>query len=58
MKLYAFALPALIIGIWCGLEALRQARRRGFRRVILILLLASGVSLVVPTALRWASLLG
>jgi uncharacterized protein len=52
MKLYALALPALIIGIWCGLKLYGKLDDAAFRRVILILLLASGVSLVVPVVLR------
>jgi uncharacterized protein len=57
MKLYALALPALIVGIWCGLKLYGKLDDAAFRRVILILLLASGISLVVPAALRWTSLL-
>jgi uncharacterized protein len=57
MKLYALALPALIIGIWCGLKLYGKLDDAAFRRVILILLLASGISLVVPAVLRWTSLL-
>ena len=55
MKLYAFALPALVVGIWCGLKLYGKLDDAAFRRVILILLLAAGISLVVPTAMRWAS---
>jgi len=54
MKLYAFALPALIAGIWCGLHLYGKLDDAAFRRVILILLLASGVSLIVPAVLRAA----
>ena len=48
MKLYALALPALIAGVWCGIRLYGKLDDAAFRRVILILLLASGVSLVVP----------
>jgi len=58
MRLYAFALPALTVGLWCGLKLYGKLNDVAFRRVILILLLASGISLVVPTAMRWTSLLG
>jgi len=58
MKLYALALPALVVGIWVGLKLYGKLDDAAFRRVILILLLASGISLVVPSVLRWASLLG
>jgi uncharacterized membrane protein YfcA len=57
MKLYALALPALIAGIWCGLKLYGKLDDEGFRRVILILLLASGISLVVPAMLRSANIL-
>ena len=57
MKLYALALPALVVGIWCGIKLYGKLDDAAFRRVILVLLLASGISLVVPTVLRWASLL-
>ena len=57
MQLYAFALPALCIGLWCGLKLYGKLDDVAFRRVILILLLASGISLVVPTVMRWTSLL-
>src|SRR3954468_1438012 len=52
MKLYAYALPALMIGIWCGIKLYGKLDDAAFRRVILILLLASGVSLIVPTVIR------
>src|SRR5215212_5037181 len=57
MKLYALALPALCVGIWCGIKLYGKLDDAAFRRVILILLLASGISLVVPRALRWTALL-
>jgi len=57
MKLYALALPALCVGIWCGIKLYGKLDDAAFRRVILILLLASGISLVVPSALRWTALL-
>ena len=57
MKLYLLALPALAVGIWCGLKLYGKLDDAAFRRVILILLLAAGISLVVPTVMRWTSLL-
>jgi hypothetical protein len=54
MKLYALALPALILGIWCGLRLYGKLDDGTFRRVILVLLLAAGVSLIVPTVLHYA----
>jgi uncharacterized protein len=57
MKLYALALPALVIGIWCGIKLYGKLDDAAFRRVILLLVLATGMSLVVPTVLRWTTLL-
>jgi uncharacterized membrane protein YfcA len=54
MKLYAFALPALIAGIGCGFWLYGRLDDAAFRRVILILLVASGFSLVVPAVVRSA----
>jgi len=57
MKLYALALPALVIGTWCGIKLYGKLDDAAFRRVILILLLAAGLSLVVPSVLRSANIL-
>jgi uncharacterized membrane protein YfcA len=57
MKLYALALPSLMIGVWVGLKLYGKLDDAMFRRVILTLLLAAGISLVVPATLRWASLM-
>jgi len=57
VKLYALALPALIVGVWCGLKLYGKLDDAAFRRVILILLLAAGISLVVPAMLRSANIL-
>jgi uncharacterized protein len=54
MLLYALALPALIAGIGCGIWLYGKLDDAAFRRVILILLFASGLSLVLPAALRSA----
>jgi uncharacterized protein len=54
MKLYLLALPALVVGVWCGIHLYGKLDDAGFRRVILILLLASGFSLVVPAMWRSA----
>jgi hypothetical protein len=45
------SVPALLIGVQLGLMAYRRVDEAGFRRVVLILLLISGVSLVVNNAL-------
>ena len=49
MKLYALALPALVVGIWCGIKLYGKLDDAAFRKVILFLLLAAGVSLIAPT---------
>ncbi|HTS42120.1 MAG TPA: sulfite exporter TauE/SafE family protein [Xanthobacteraceae bacterium] len=51
IKLYAFALPVLIVGLWCGIRLYGKLDDASFRKVILLLLLASGVSLVVPASI-------
>ena len=48
IKLYLMALPVLIGGLWCGLRLYGKLDDAGFRKVILFLLLAAGLSLVVP----------
>jgi len=53
LTLYLWALPALVAGIWCGLRLYGRLDDAGFRRVVLLLLLAAGLSLVLPfSALR------
>jgi hypothetical protein len=49
IKLYFMALPVLIGGIWCGLRLYGKLDDAGFRKVVLLLLLACGLALVVPT---------
>jgi uncharacterized membrane protein YfcA len=48
LKLYAFALPVLVAGIWSGFGLYGKLDDATFRKVILVLLLASGVALIVP----------
>ena len=48
IKLYFLALPVLIAGIWCGLRLYGKLDDAGFRKVVLFLLVASGLSLVLP----------
>jgi uncharacterized membrane protein YfcA len=48
LKLYALALPALALGIWAGFKLYGKLDDATFRRIILILLLVSGLSLIVP----------
>lgn len=55
LKLYLYALPALIVGVWCGVRLYGKLDERSFRRVILLMLLASGLALVIPAAWRAVS---
>jgi hypothetical protein len=48
LRLYAFALPVLVAGIWSGFGLYGKLDDAAFRKVILVLLLASGVALIVP----------
>jgi hypothetical protein len=48
MKLYALGLPVLIAGIWCGIKLYGKLDDAAFRKALLVLLLAAGMSLVVP----------
>ena len=57
MKLYLLALPVLGAGLWCGIHLYGKLDDTGFRRVLLILLLAAGFSLVVPQLVRSANAL-
>lgn len=45
--LLGLGLPALAIGHWAGLKAFGRLNEAGFRRVVMVLLLLSGLSLVV-----------
>lgn len=54
IKLYLLALPALIVGIWCGIKLYGKLDDAAFRKVILLLLFVAGLSLVMPAA-KWVS---
>ena len=51
IKLYLYGLPALAAGIWIGLKLYGKLDEAGFRKVILVLLLVSGLSLAVPMSM-------
>lgn len=51
IKLYLYGLPVLAAGIWIGLKLYGKLDEAGFRKVILVLLLVSGLSLVVPMSM-------
>ena len=45
--LFLIGLPALALGTWAGLSCSASWTRSGFRRVVLVLLFVSGVSLLL-----------
>ena len=47
VKLFLIGLPALLAGTWLGLRLFGRLNEAGFRKVVLVLLLASGIALVV-----------
>jgi uncharacterized protein len=47
-KLFALGLPCLLVGTWLGLKFFGRLNEAGFRRIVLVLLLVSGVGLIVP----------
>ena len=47
-KLFLIGLPVLFAGTWLGLRLYGRVNEAGFRRIVLLLLLASGLLLVVP----------
>ena len=48
IKLFVLGLPALLIGTWLGLKLFGRLDEASFRKVVLILLLASGAVLMFP----------
>jgi uncharacterized membrane protein YfcA len=51
IKLFLLGLPAALAGVWLGLRLYGHLDDAGFRKVILILLLISGIFLVIPPLL-------
>jgi uncharacterized membrane protein YfcA len=47
IKLFALGLPVLLAGTWLGLKLYGRLDEQGFRRVVLVLLLVSGVALLM-----------
>src|ERR1700709_455842 len=47
IKLFLVGLPALFAGTWLGLKLFGRLKEAAFRKVVLVLLLASGVVLIV-----------
>jgi len=52
LKLFLLGLPALLLGLWVGVTLYGRLDDAAFRKVILILLLISGLSLVLPAFFR------
>jgi uncharacterized membrane protein YfcA len=48
VKLFLLGLPALLAGLWSGFKLYGKLDDAAFRKVILLLLLASGLALIVP----------
>jgi uncharacterized protein len=50
-KLYVLGLPALLAGLWGGFKLYGKLDDAAFRKVILLLLLVSGLALIVPASI-------
>ena len=46
LKLFVLGLPVLLAGTWLGLKLYGRLDEDGFRRVVLLLLLISGILLI------------
>jgi uncharacterized protein len=51
IRLFFIGLPALLLGSWLGLKLYGRLDEAGFRRVVLALLLVSGLALIAPLAI-------
>jgi uncharacterized membrane protein YfcA len=51
VKLYLFGLPLVLAGTWTGFKLYGRFDDADFRRIVLLLLLASGISLIVPASI-------
>jgi uncharacterized membrane protein YfcA len=51
VKLYLLGLPMMLVGMWCGFRLYGKLNDETFRRIILLLLLVSGVALIVPLSM-------
>lgn len=52
LRLFVIGLPALLFGLWLGVRLYGKLDDAAFRKAILILLLISGLSLIVPAFSR------
>lgn len=55
LKLYVLGIPTMLLGLWVGFKLYGKLDDAAFRKVVLWLLLVSGVSLVVPYAMAWGN---
>jgi uncharacterized membrane protein YfcA len=46
VKLFLLGLPVLLVGTWLGLKLYGHLNEAGFRKLVLVLLLASGIALL------------
>ena len=51
LTLYGLGLPFLLAGLWSGFKLYGKIDDEMFRKVVLILILLAGLSLIVPSAL-------
>ena len=50
IELYLLGLPALLAGVWLGLTLYGRLDEAAFRKVVLLLLLVSGLALILPAS--------
>jgi uncharacterized membrane protein YfcA len=55
-KLYIAGLPVMLAGMWTGLKLYGKLDESAFRKVLLLLLLVSGLTLVAPVLARLAAM--
>jgi uncharacterized protein len=53
LKLYVLGIPTMAAGLWVGFKLYGKLDDAAFRKIVLWLLLVSGCSLVVPSAMVW-----
>ena len=51
VELYVLGLPLLLVGLWSGFKLYGKLDDAAFRKVILLLLLVSGLALIVPASI-------
>lgn len=51
-RLYLLGLPVLLAGLWSGFKLYGKLDDAGFRKIILLLLLVSGLALIAPSLLQ------